>query len=53
MCFEEADFEQHTFSEQRVRLHSNGNVIFFFKLMKTFCCHFEQFKNLLSAEQLN
>lgn len=30
MCFEKADFEQCTFSEQKVRLDFNGNVIIIF-----------------------
>lgn len=28
MCFEEADFEQYTFSEQKVRLNFNANKVF-------------------------
>lgn len=26
MCFEEVDFEQYTFSEQKVRLNFNANM---------------------------
>lgn len=28
MCSEEVDFEQHTFSEQKVRLNFNANMGF-------------------------
>lgn len=28
MCFEEVDFEQYTFSEQKVRLNFNANMFF-------------------------
>lgn len=29
MCFEEVDFEQYTFSEQKVKLNFNANMVFF------------------------
>lgn len=45
-CFEDAEFEQCTFSEHYMRLYFNGNFFFFIKLMKTFCFDFEKFRNL-------
>lgn len=41
-CFEDADFEQCTFSEHYMRLYFNGNFI----SMETFCSDFEKFRNL-------